>query len=206
MNKSNTDKQIKKACLAGHGYVHGYTLSKYNIQARTLRTLVAEGTAHKVKPGLYKLTSSGTTAGAWEDFVDVCTAMPSAVICVYSALSYYDLTTFNPPQVAIALPRNTTPARMSFPPVKAFRFSERFYSPGIERVRAGARHFRIYSPEKTICDCFRLRGSLGEDLALEALKTYVQSPRFDSARLDEMAAVCRVTSVIKPYLRALLVE
>jgi predicted transcriptional regulator of viral defense system len=115
--------------------------------------------------------------------------MPSAVICLYSALSYYDLTTFNPPRVAIALPRNMTPARMSFPPVKAFRFSERFYS-----------------PEKTICDCFRLRRSIGEDLALEALKTYVQSRRFDSTRLHEMAAVCRVASVIKPYVRAFLAE
>jgi predicted transcriptional regulator of viral defense system len=206
MNRRDSDRQIKKASLAGHGYVHGSTLSKYHIQARTLKTLVAEGTAHKVKPGLYKLTSSGATVGAWEDFVDVCTAMPSAVICLYSALSYYDLTTFNPPHVAIALLRNMTPARMSFPPVKAFRFSERFYSPGIERVRVGAGRFRVYSPEKTICDCFRLRGSLGEDLALEALKVYVQSRRFDSARLDEMAAVCRVTSVIKPYLRALLAE
>jgi predicted transcriptional regulator of viral defense system len=206
MNKKDSDKQIKKASLAGHGYVRRSTLDKYRIQARALKTLVAEGTAHKVKPGLYKLASSGKTAGAWEDFVDVCTAMPSAVICLYSALSYYDLTTFNPPQVAIALPRNVTPARMSFPPVKAFRFSERFYSPGVERVRAGMGHFRIYSPEKTICDCFRLRRSLGEDLALEALKAYVQSHGFDSAKLNEMAAVCRVTSVIKPYLRALLVE
>jgi predicted transcriptional regulator of viral defense system len=206
MNKRDSDKQIKKASLAGHGYVRGSTLGKYHIQARTLRSLVAEGTAHKVKPGLYKLTSSGATAGAWENFVDVCTAMPSAVICLYSALNYYDLTTFNPPRVAIALPRNMTPARMSFPPIKAFRFSERFYSPGIEHIREGTGHFRIYSPEKTICDCFRLRGSLGEDLALEALKAYVQSHRFDSARLDEMAAVCRVTSVIKPYLRALLTE
>jgi predicted transcriptional regulator of viral defense system len=206
MNKRDTDKQIKKVCLAGHGYVHGSTLSKYHVQARTLRTLVAEGTAHKVKPGLYKLASFGKTAGAWGDFVDVCMAMPSAVICLYSALSYYDLTTFNPPRVAIALPRNMTPARMSFPPVKAFRFSERFYSPGIERVRVGMGYFRIYSPEKTICDCFRLRRSMGEDLALEALKTYVQSRRFDSAKLNEMTAVCRVTSVIKPYLRALLAE
>ena len=204
MNKNDTNKHIRKASLAGHGYVYGSTLGKYHIQSRTLRTLVAEGTAHKVKPGLYKLASSGKTAGAWGDFVDVCTAMPSAVICLYSALSYYDLTTFNPPRVAIALPRNMTPARMSFPPIKAFRFSERFYSPGIERIRAGAGNFRIYSPEKTICDCFRLRRSLGEDLALEALKTYVHSPRFDSAKLHDMAAVCRVTTVIQPYLRALL--
>jgi len=206
MKKKDSDKQIKKASLAGHGYVRRSTLDKYRVQACTLRTLVAEGTAHKVKPGLYKLTSSGATAGAWGDFVDVCTAMPSAVICLYSALSYYDLTTFNPPRVAVALPRNMTPARMSFPSVKAFRFSERFYSPGIDRVRAGVGNFRIYSPEKTICDCFRLRRSMGEDLALEALKTYVHSRGFDSARLHEMAAVCRVASVIKPYVRAFLAE
>jgi predicted transcriptional regulator of viral defense system len=206
MNKKDMDKQVKKASFAGHGYVRESTLSTYHVQARTLRSMVAEGTVHKVKPGLYKLASSGATAGAWEDFVDVCTAMPSAVICLTSALSYYDLTTFNPPQVAIALPRNMTPARMSFPPVKTYRFSERFYSPGIERVRAGAGRFRIYSPEKTICDCFRLRRSVGEDLAVEVLKAYVQSRGFDSAKLNEMAIVCRVTSVIKPYLRVLLAE
>jgi len=44
---------------------------------------------------------------------------------------------------------------------------------------------RVQTPES------QERGrSLGEDLALETLKVYVQSRRFDSARLDEMAVVC----------------
>jgi len=62
--------------------------------------------------------------------------------------------------------------------------------------------FRIYSQEKTICDSFRLRRSIGEDLAIEALRTYVQSKEFDSKALSEMAVTCRVTSVIRPYLKA----
>jgi len=63
---------------------------------------------------------------------------------------------------------------------------------------------RIYSPEKTIADCFKLRRRVGLDVALEALKSYRQRPGFDPDTLLHYARICRVERVIKPYLEALL--
>jgi hypothetical protein len=49
----------------------------------------------------------------------------------------------------------------------------------------------------------KLRGQLGLDVAIEALRDYLHTR---SASIDELwryAAVCRVTNVMRPYLEAL---
>ena len=206
MKKRKQARGNRNAIVPKYGYICtsvktcASPRAAHHVSAYMARTMVAEGKAHKVKAGLYRLAS--TDAGTWGSFIDACTAIPSAVICLASALSYYELTTFNPTVVSIALPRNVSPARVTFPPIKAYRFSERFYTPGIRVIRTERGKFRIYSQEKTICDCFRLRRSIGEDLAIEALRTYVRATDFDSKALSEMAIACRVTSVIRPYLKA----
>jgi hypothetical protein len=63
---------------------------------------------------------------------------------------------------------------------------------------------RIYSPEKTIADCFKYRNKIGMDTAIEALKIYRERKRFKLDDLTRFARVCRVEKVIRPYLEALL--
>jgi hypothetical protein len=66
--------------------------------------------------------------------------------------------------------------RRFYPPIKPFYFRERFYAPAIEHIKTPGGEIRVYGREKTICDMFRYRRKLGEDLALEALKTYQENP------------------------------
>jgi hypothetical protein len=63
---------------------------------------------------------------------------------------------------------------------------------------------RIYSPGKTIADCFKYRNKIGLDTAIEALKLYRERKRFKADDLMQFARVCRVEKVIRPYLEALL--
>ena len=63
---------------------------------------------------------------------------------------------------------------------------------------------RIYNPEKTLADCFKFRNKIGMDIVLEALKLYRERKRFRTDTLLKYARVCRVDSVMKPYLEALL--
>jgi hypothetical protein len=60
------------------------------------------------------------------------------------------------------------------------------------------------NPAKSVADMFKFRRKLGLDVALEALKLYLQHEDFDVGRLIHYARVCRVEEVIKPYLEALL--
>ena len=57
---------------------------------------------------------------------------------------------------------------------------------------------------KTICDMFRYRRELGEDLALEALKTYLKLKDASTTRLLEYASICQARTVMMPYLKALV--
>jgi hypothetical protein len=63
---------------------------------------------------------------------------------------------------------------------------------------------RIYSPEKTIADCFKYRNKIGLDTVIEALKLYREKKHFKADDLVKFARACRVEKIIRPYLEALL--
>jgi predicted transcriptional regulator of viral defense system len=61
----------------------------------------------------------------------------------------------------------------------------------------------IYEPAKTVADCFKYRSRVGLDVALEALREY----RRDGGSMDALwrfADVCRVRTVIRPYMEAVV--
>ncbi len=63
---------------------------------------------------------------------------------------------------------------------------------------------QVYSPEKTLADCFKFRNKIGMDVVLEALKLYRSRMKFDSKKILEYARICRVEQVMHPYLEASL--
>jgi hypothetical protein len=58
--------------------------------------------------------------------------------------------------------------------------------------------------EKTICDCFRFRNKLGEDIALEGLKEYLRRRGRDLNKLMKLAEVCRVEGIVSQYVKAIV--
>ena len=66
--------------------------------------------------------------------------------------------------------------------------------------------FKIYSIEKTICDVFRYRSKIGEDLALEALKNYMRRKEANLTKLYTVAKMYKIYNVIEPYIKAMVIE
>jgi hypothetical protein len=62
----------------------------------------------------------------------------------------------------------------------------------------------MYNKEKTICDMFRYRKKIGEDLALEALKNYLRGKGSNIKKLHQYAVICRVKTIIVPYIKAMV--
>ena len=186
------------------GYARMRELRAAGFQTREISALVAQGRIERVKPGLYRLAKYGES-GEHAGLVEACRAVPGGVICLLSALDFHGLTTFNPSEVYVAIPHGAKPPRLFYPPIKPFFFRERFYAPGIESVRIAAGGIRVYGKEKTICDMFRYRRKLGEDLAMEALKQYLKLKDANTALLLKYAAVCQAKTVMMPYLKALVI-
>ena len=194
------------------GYARMKELKEASFYTRDIANLLDRGVIEKVKPGLYRLakieavkakpSESGNMPSA--SIMDVCHAIPDGVICLVSALEYYGLTTFNPSEVHVAIPNAAKPPKILYPPVKIFYFRDRFYSPGIEQINTRHGIVKIYNKEKTICDMFRYRKKLGEDLALEGLKNYLKLKDASITKLREYAEICQVKTVMMPYLKALV--
>lgn len=195
--------KITNYLSAAGGYARMKELRASGFQTRDIAELVAQGHIERVKPGLYRLADHGE-ADEYAGLTEVCRALPDGVICLLSALDYHGLTTFNPSEVYVAIPHEAKPPRLFYPPIKPFFFRERFYTPAIEHIKTPGGEIRVYSREKTICDMFRYRQKLGEDLALEALKMYLKLNDASTTRLLEYATVCQARTVMMPYLKALV--
>lgn len=187
-----------------HGYSRMKDLRNAGIHPRDITKAMDKNIIEKINPGLYKLTDH-----PWDEhlgFLDVANAKKSAVICLISALEYHGLTTINPSFISIAVPHNTDKFSMKYPPVKVYYFQNTFYDLGIEEIKTKAGTFKIYNVEKTVCDMFRYRNKLGEDLALEGLRNYLKLKDADIAKLREYAIKCQVKIVMLPYLKAMVVK
>jgi predicted transcriptional regulator of viral defense system len=175
---------------------------RLGIHPETLYGMRDSGSLASLGRGLYRLSDLPPLGSP--DLVTVGMKVPSGVICLISALAFHKLTTQIPHEVYVALPRGTEPPRLAHPPLRVFWFTRRVFEFGMEAYRLDRTQVRIYSPEKTVADCFKYRNKIGLDTAREALKLYLERRKRNLHAMLEAADVCRVSKVMRPYLEALV--
>lgn len=184
------------------GYATMKELKEAGIHTRKVKEALEQDFVIKIKPGLYKLKDY--QRDEYESFVDIHIANDSAIICLSSALAYHELTTFNPSKITVAVPNNTDRFNLDYPPIDVFFYRENIYNAGIKVVERSYGSFKIYNKPKTVCDMFHYRNKLGEDLAFEGLRNYLELPEANLNELQKYMKICRVKTVMKPYLKALV--
>ena len=165
-----------------------------------LYSLRDKGIIEQLTRGVYRLAELPAISNP--DLVTVSLRYPDAVICLISALSYHGITTQIPHEVYIAVSRDSRMHKLNHPPLRVYKFSNNSFQSGIEEHQIDGVRVRIYSPEKTLADCFKYRNKIGMDVVLEALKLYKVRKKFNLTELLKYARICRVEKVMKPYLEA----
>lgn len=196
MNNKNIIKFMGKR----DGYATTSEILDRGAHFAQLEQLLEEDKIERIKRGLYRLKDDSFTP--IREFVDTCRAIPRAVICLYSALSYYELTTFAPTEMMIAIPQGYHAPKIKYPPLQVFHFSKKQYEAGIDIIKDNEGTYKIYSPEKSVCDAFRFRKKLGDDTAKEVLFNYLESKERNLRKLLDIAEVCRTYNIMKPYIEA----
>jgi predicted transcriptional regulator of viral defense system len=192
-----------KALFRRHGGLLRMTEAvQAGIHRRTLYAMLYQGIVEQLGRGLYRLADAPPLGNP--DLVTVARKVPHGVICLISALAYHELTTQIPHEIYLAIPRNSEPPRIDFPPVHSFRFAPRAFAEGVETHSIDKVPVRIYSAEKTLADCFKYRNKIGLDTAVEALRRYKERGKIDRSALLRAAQACRVAQVMRPYLEAVL--
>ncbi len=197
-------EKIVKYIENNGGFARMKDLREEGFQTRDISVLVKEGVIEKVKPGIYRLADYGFFEDKNVSLLSICNSIPNAVICLISALDYYELTLFNPSEIYYAIPNSEKVKKIEYPPVKPFFFRDRFYNPGIEHIKTKYGEIRIYNKEKTVCDMFRYRNKLGEDIAYEGLKNYLKLKDANLLKLREYSEICQVKTVMMPLVKVLV--
>jgi len=160
------------------------------------------GIIEPLSRGLFRLTDLPPFTNP--DLVTISLRYSKAVICLLSALAFHDLTTQVPHNVSVALPQGSRIPSRSYPPMTVYRFGEEAYRAGIEEHRIDGAMVKLYSPEKTLADCFKFRNKVGWDIVLEAVKLYRSRFPFRVDDLLEYARINRVDQIMRPYLEMVL--
>lgn len=168
-----------------------------------LQRLVAEGRVERVGRGLYRLAEAEVTE--METIAMVASAVPHAIVCLLSALRIHEIGTQSPHQVWLAIDRKARKPQRLPANTRIFRFSGQMLSYGVITRRMQGVEVRLTNPARTVVDCFRYRNKVGLDVAMEALRDAVRSRTATVSEIDRAAEVCRIRTVIRPYLEALSV-
>ncbi|MFQ5569160.1 MAG: type IV toxin-antitoxin system AbiEi family antitoxin domain-containing protein [Rhodothermales bacterium] len=172
------------------------------IHPRTLYYLRDTRRLDQVSRGVYRLADLPPLDDP--DLVTVATRSSEAVICLISALAFHEITLEVPHEVYIALPRGMRGPELDYPPLRVFHYSGLALSEGIEIHEINSVPVKIYSAAKTVADCFKFRNKIGVDVAVEALKRYLERTDASPRTLLKYARICRVERVMQPYLEALV--
>ena len=175
---------------------------KSGIHPETLYAMRDSGMLEMISRGVFRLSDSPPLNNP--DLVTVATRVPNGVICLISALAFYELTTQIPHEVHVALPRGAEEPRLGYPPIKSYRFTGEAFTAGVDAHDLDGVSVRIYSPEKTLADCFKFRNKVGLDTVIEAIRFYRERRTINVDDLLYYATVCRVNKIMRPYLEAIL--
>jgi predicted transcriptional regulator of viral defense system len=176
-------------------------LDKAGIPRNYLARLVERGQLYKIQRGLY--SAHGVVPSEHMSLLEVSHLVPRAAICLLSALRFHEIGTQMPSEVWIALAGKAWAPKISHPPVRIVRFSAASLRFGVQVRRIAGGSIRVFSPAKTVADCFKFRHKIGADVALEALRECYRQKKATMDELWQAAKVCRVSNVMRPYMESL---
>jgi len=166
---------------------------------------VAKGDLERLNCGLYRHPDA-----EWDEHLslsEVAARTPQAVIVLISALQFHQIGTHQAHSVWIQLRNNAVPPRISYPPIEVVKTGiNEAFTQGVQTHRLNDIDVSITTPARTVVDCFKYRRRVGLELCLEALKDLLTSKqhRTNPAEIMKFATSQRVSSVIRPYLEALV--
>ena len=167
---------------------------EYGIPRHTLVYLVKKGVLTRICPGIYQSSLyEPKVEFEWENLALAAASIPDGVICLISALCYYDLTDQIMREAWIAVAHQSRAPKR--PNTRIVRM--RNIKLGREKISLGEFTVQIFNRERCIVDTFRY---LSKEIAIKALQRYFRDTNYkpQSKKLAEYAKALRIN--ITPYI------
>jgi predicted transcriptional regulator of viral defense system len=172
------------------------------IRAVDVVNLCNAGYLDRVRHGYYQMAEQHETA---EEQM-LATLIPQGIVCVESALFHYGYSDFAPRKWSIAVPRSVSRAKLDVDalPVQTYFVQRDLYELGKTTGDFDGVTLPVYDRERTICDCFKYRSRLDNELFSKALNAYANDPKKNLSNLSVYAKKLRVYKKVIELMEVLL--
>ena len=164
--------------------------------------LCKAGYLDRIRHGYYQLAEADTSS---EEQL-LATLIPKGIVCVESALFHYGYSDFAPRRWSIAVPRSMSRTKLD---VDALPLQPYFVLPEIYELGKVSEDFDgvilpVYDRERTICDCFKYRSRLDNEIFNKALNAYANDTQKNLQNLSIYAKKLRVYKKVTELMGVLL--
>jgi len=177
-------------------------LKSFGYSQYTINKLVDCGRLKKINKKTYEnLEFSGEDL----DFYYAYAYVPNGAICMMSAAVYYNLTTFRPDSIDVAIRRKSKVSTLpDWPSIKLHYYTDFRFEKGIKTIDNNGNLFLIYDIEKTVCDIVFYRELIGIEETKEILKNYLDLKTRDINKLIRYSEELKCGEILKKYLEVLI--
>ena len=170
------------------------------ISNERLRQLVKRGVLERPTFGVYVLP---------HDFVDRMYATqkrrPKIIYSHETALFLHDLTDRDPISYSVTVPTGYNTVKLREEGFTVYTIKRDLHTVETTEVETMFGHtVRVYTMERTICDCLRSRSRMDVTLLTDALRRYVRRKDKNLNTLMKMAKTFRVEQPLRHYMEVLL--
>ena len=191
------DKKIisKQVIIEKGGIAKTSDFVAAGIPAVDIVNLCNAGYLERIRHGYYQLAEADTSSE--EQLLAVL--IPKGIVCVESALFHYGYSDFAPRKWSIAVPRSMSRTKLDIDALtlQTYYVQSEIYELGKTTADFNGVVLPIYDRERTICDCFKYRSRLDNEIFNKALNAYVNDSK---KRLEKPFWICKeVKSTQKGY-------
>ena len=172
------------------------------IPAVDIVNLCNTGYLERIRHGYYQLADWDTSS---EEQL-IAALIPKAIICVESALFHYGYSDFAPRKWSIAVPRSMSRTKLDIDALalQTYYVQSEIYELGKTTADFNGVMLPVYDRERTICDCFKYRSRLDNEIFNKALNAYVNDSKKDLRNLSGYAKKLRVHKKVTELMEVLL--
>lgn len=160
------------------------------------------GFLDRVRHGYYQLAEQSTVS---EEQL-LATLIPQGIVCVESALFHYGYSDFTPRKWSIAVPRSMSRKKLNVDALalQPYYVQQDLYELGKTTDNFDGVMLSVYDRERTICDCFKYRSRLDNEMFNKAINAYANDKKKNLNNLSAYAKKLRVYKKVTDLMEVLL--
>lgn len=198
----NLRERAKEVIINNGGIAKSADFVAAGIRAADVVNMCNAGYLTRVRHGYYQLAEQD--ASSEEQLLS--TLIPKGIVCVESALFHYGYSDFAPQKWSIAVPRSMSRTKLK---VDSLAIHPYYMQPELYELGKTIDSFNgvklcVYDRERTICDCFKYRSRLDNEMFNKALNAYVKDDKKNLNNLSAYAKKLRVYKKVMELIEVLL--